>query len=97
MNPQAPHPLGAPLIESDRNSSGDQTDTDRTNSEIRFMLFCLMLIVVEMKIVAAKIEDIPDKCREQMSRSTEDPSCAIPLAGEDKEFLLFPHSLLLFY
>jgi len=56
-----------------------------------------MLIVVEMKIVAAKIEDIPDKCREQMSRSTEDPSCAIPLAGEDKEFLLFPHSLLLFY
>ena len=85
------------MIESDRNSSGDQTTTDRTNSEIRFMLFGLMLIVVEMKIIAAMIEDTADKCREKMSRSTEDPSCVIPLAGEDKEFLLFPHSFLLFY
>ena len=78
------NPLGTPLIERDRNCSGDQTATDRTNSEIRFMLFGLMLIVVEMKIIAAKIEDTADKCREKMSRSTEDPSCVVPLAGEGR-------------
>ena len=48
------------------------------------MLFGLILIVVEMKIIAGKIEDTADKCREKMSRSTEDPSCVVPLAGEDR-------------
>jgi hypothetical protein len=45
-----------------------------------FMLFGLMMIVVEMKFTASRIDDNPAKCREKMARSTDAPACVIPLA-----------------
>jgi len=57
-------------------------ENDHTNSEIRsgFMLFGFMLIVVEMKYTAPRMDDTPAKCTEKMARSTDAPACAIPLA-----------------
>ena len=55
---------------------------DHTNSGIRsdFKLFCFILIVVVIKFTAPRIEDTPAKCREKMTRSTDAPAWAIPLA-----------------
>jgi hypothetical protein len=44
------------------------------------MLFGFMLIVVEMKFTAPRIDDTPARCREKMAKSTDAPACAIPLA-----------------
>lgn len=36
-----------------------------------------ILIVVEMKLIAPRIEEIPAMCKLKMARSTEAPSCAM--------------------
>lgn len=66
----------------DRRSNRAVMATDHTNSGIRsgFMLFGFMLIVVEMKFTAPRIDDTPARCREKMAKSTDAPACAIPLA-----------------
>jgi len=41
-----------------------------------------MLKIVEMKLIAPSIEDIPAKCKEKIAKSTDAPLCAIgPLKG----------------
>lgn len=67
---------------SDSSNSSAVIATDHTNSGIRsgFMLFGFMLIVVEMKFTAPRIDDTPARCNEKMARSTDAPACAIPLA-----------------
>jgi hypothetical protein len=68
---------------SDNRSSRAVMSIDHTNSGIRsgFMLFGFMLIVVVIKFTAPRIDDTPAKCREKMARSTDAPTCAIPLAN----------------
>ena len=63
-------------------SSWTLMETDHMNGGIRsgFMFFGFMLIVVEMKFTAPRMDDTPVKCREKMARSTDVPSCAIPRA-----------------
>jgi hypothetical protein len=39
-----------------------------------------MLTVVVIKFTAPRMEDTPAKCREKIARSTDAPTCAIPLA-----------------
>lgn len=67
---------------SDNKSSRAVMATDHTNRGIRsgFILFGFMLMVVEMKFTAPRMEDTPARCREKMARSTDAPACAIPLA-----------------
>lgn len=67
---------------SDNKSSRAVMATDHTNRGIRsgFILFGFMLIVVEMKFTAPRMEDTPAKWREKIARSTDAPACAIPLA-----------------
>lgn len=61
---------------SDRSSSRAVMATDHTNRGIRsgFMLFGFMLIVVEIKFTAPRMEDTPARCREKMARSTDAPA-----------------------
>jgi hypothetical protein len=68
---------------SDSNSSSAVIPTAHTNSGIRsgFMLLGLMLIVVEIKFTAPKIDETPAKCNEKIAKSTDAPACAIPLAN----------------
>lgn len=56
--------------------------TAHTNKGIRsgLMFAGFMLIVVEIKFTAPRIEETPAKCKEKMARSTDAPACAIPLA-----------------
>lgn len=35
-----------------------------------------MLIIVVMKLIAPRIDEIPAKCREKIVRSTDAPACA---------------------
>lgn len=35
-----------------------------------------MLIIVVIKLIAPRIEEIPAKCREKMVKSTDAPACA---------------------
>lgn len=67
---------------SDSSRSSAVMATDHTNSGIRsgFMFFGFMLMVVEMKFTAPRIDDTPARCREKIARSTDAPACAIPLA-----------------
>lgn len=53
--------------------------TDHTNSGMRSTRspFVRMLITVEMKFTAPKIDDTPAKCREKMARSTDGPLWAM--------------------
>jgi hypothetical protein len=68
---------------SDRSSSSAVIATDHTNKGIRsgFIVLGFMLIVVEMKFTAPRIEDTPARWREKIARSTDAPACAIPLAS----------------
>jgi hypothetical protein len=56
--------------------------TAHTNRGIRsgFMLIGFILMVVEMKFTAPRIDDTPAKCNEKIARSTDAPAWAIPLA-----------------
>jgi hypothetical protein len=66
----------------DRRRSRAVIATDHTNRGTRsgFMLFGFMLIVVEIKLTAPRIDDTPAKCSEKIARSTDAPAWAIPLA-----------------
>jgi hypothetical protein len=44
------------------------------------MLIGFMLIVVEMKFTAPRIDETPAKCSEKIAKSTDAPACAILLA-----------------
>jgi hypothetical protein len=44
------------------------------------MFLGFILIVVEMKFTAPRMEDTPARWREKMARSTDAPAWAIPLA-----------------
>ncbi len=61
---------------SDSRSRRAVMATDHTNRGIRsgFMFFGFMLIVVEMKFTAPRIDDTPAKCNEKMARSTDAPA-----------------------
>jgi hypothetical protein len=50
--------------------------TAHTNSGIRsgFMFLGFMLIVVEIKFTAPRIEDTPARCSEKIARSTDAPA-----------------------
>jgi hypothetical protein len=67
---------------SDRSSSSAVMATAHTNRGIRsgFMLIGFILMVVEMKFTAPRIDDTPAKCNEKIARSTDAPAWAIPLA-----------------
>jgi hypothetical protein len=56
--------------------------TAHTNNGIRsgFIFVGFMLMVVEMKFTAPRIDDTPAKCNEKIARSTDAPACATPLA-----------------
>jgi hypothetical protein len=38
-----------------------------------------MLKMVQIKLIAPKIEAAPDKCKLNMAKSTEAPECELPL------------------
>ena len=40
-----------------------------------------MLIMVVMKLIAPKIDDVPPKCKLKIAKSTEGPECACTLAN----------------
>jgi hypothetical protein len=67
---------------SDSNRRRAVIATAHTNSGIRsgLMFVGFILIVVEMKFTAPRIEETPAKCNEKIARSTDAPACAIPLA-----------------
>jgi len=44
-------------------------------SNLIFLIF--MLIIVVIKLIAPKIEEIPAKCKEKIDKSTEGPEWAI--------------------
>ena len=52
---------------------------DQTNNGIWSNLIVLirMLIIVEIKLIAPRIDEIPAKCKEKIDKSTEAPLCAI--------------------
>jgi hypothetical protein len=64
---------------NDRRSSTTVIVTAHTNNGIRSRRKpCQrILITVEMKLTAPKIEEAPAKCNEKMARSTDGPACAI--------------------
>jgi hypothetical protein len=60
----------------DRRSNRAVIATDHTNSGIRsgFIVFGFMLIVVEMKFTAPRIDETPAKCSEKIAKSTDAPA-----------------------
>lgn len=41
-----------------------------------------MLIIVVIKLIEARIDEIPAKCKEKMVKSTDAPACArLPASG----------------
>jgi hypothetical protein len=56
--------------------------TAQTNRGIRsgFIFLGFILIVVEIKFTAPRIEDTPARCNEKIARSTDAPAWAMPLA-----------------
>jgi hypothetical protein len=67
---------------NERSSNRAVIATAHTNSGIRsgVMLVAFILIVVEIKFTAPRIDDTPARCNEKIARSTDAPACAIPLA-----------------
>lgn len=63
----------------DRSNSTAVINTDHTNRGIRSNLIsgARILITVEIKLTAPRIEDAPARCKEKIPRSTEAPACAI--------------------
>lgn len=51
---------------------------DHTNRGIcsNFILVGLRFMMVTMKLIAPRIDEIPARCREKMARSTDTPACA---------------------
>lgn len=63
----------------DNNNSKAVIPTDQTNNGIwsNDILLIRMLMIVVIKLIAPKIEEIPAKCKEKIAKSTEEPPCAI--------------------
>lgn len=59
----------------DKSSSTEVIRTDQANRGVLviFINFGFILRIVEMKLIAPKIEDTPAKCREKIKRSTGGP------------------------
>jgi len=66
----------------DRSSKSAVIATDQTKSGIRSGIIFegFILIVVEIKFTAPRIDDTPARWREKIVKSTEAPAWAIPLA-----------------
>lgn len=66
----------------DNNRRITVTNTLHTNKGKRsnVKVSARILITVDMKLIAPKIEEAPAKCNEKIERSTEAPECAILLA-----------------
>ena len=65
----------------DNNNKNAVIKTDYTNKGRLWKdeLFTRMLKMVQMKLIAPKIEDAPDKCQLNMAKSTEPPEWAVAL------------------
>jgi len=90
---------GSRKVKLKGHSSRTVMETGHMNGGIRsgFMLFGFMLIVVEMKFTAPRMDDTPLKCREKMARSIDAAACAILLArgGKTLHPVLAPLSTVL--
>lgn len=64
---------------SDNNNNNVVIPTDHTNNGIwsKDIPLIRILIIVVMKLIAPKIEEIPAKCNEKIARSTDLPPWAI--------------------
>ena len=65
----------------DNNSKNAVTNTDQTNRGRRSndIPGVRILIIVVIKLIEAKIEEAPARCREKIARSTDPPAWAILL------------------
>lgn len=63
----------------DRSNNTAVIKTDQINKEIWLVFKNLIFIfnIVEIKLIAPKIEEIPAICNEKIEISTDDPECAI--------------------
>jgi hypothetical protein len=66
----------------DRRSNSAVIATAHTNKGIRsgFIFLGFILIVVEIKFTAPRIDDTPARWSEKIAKSTDAPAWAIPLA-----------------
>lgn len=64
---------------NDRSKSKAVIPTDQTNNGIRSGIIPAgrILIIVEIKLIAPKMDDTPAKCKEKIAKSTEAPLCEI--------------------
>lgn len=64
---------------SDNNSKNAVIPTAQINNGIwsKDKLFNFILIIVVIKLIAPKIDEIPAKCKEKIAKSTDLPPCAI--------------------
>jgi hypothetical protein len=62
---------------SDSSRSRAVIPTDHTNSGVRSGVIPItrILIIVEMKLIAPRIDETPARWREKMARSTDAPLC----------------------
>lgn len=62
----------------DRSSNTAVTKTDHTNKGVWYCDIAggFMLIIVVIKLIDPRIDEIPAKCREKIARSTDAPACA---------------------
>lgn len=67
----------------DNNNNRAVIPTDHTNRGIcsDVILIGFILMIVEIKLTAPRMEDTPARCKEKIAKSTEAPACAIPLAN----------------
>ena len=65
----------------DNNSKNAVIKTDHTNSGRLWKdkLFTRILKIVQIKFIAPKIDDAPDKCKLNIAKSTEPPEWAVAL------------------
>lgn len=65
----------------DNNNKNAVINTDHTNKGRLWKdkLFTRMLKIVQIKLIAPKIEDAPDKCKLNIAKSTEPPEWAVAL------------------
>jgi len=68
----------------DNKSNHEVIKIDQTNNGNfpKVKLRARILIIVTIKLIAPPIDEIPDKCKLKIAKSTADPECAsIPLNG----------------
>lgn len=66
---------------NDNNNKNAVIKTAHTNNGKLWKdrLFTRILKIVQIKLIAPKIEDAPDKCKLKIAKSTEPPECAVAL------------------